>query len=503
MILAFHRRDEGSVMVMVAISIAVLAGLVGLALDVGQIYVTKQKAQSAADAAALAGVMDLYNGTSPGTPNFGHATITCPTGSSSLITPCYYAQKNGFGATAADSVVADFPACDLPSTYPCSGLPPNGVNLIRVTVQRTVNTTLLRVIGPTAATVHATAVAAILYPLMAVPIIITHPTMAGALSINGTGSAGFKTKICGGPTRSIQVNSTGPGAVSVSGGGLVDLSQSTCSPVGTGADFAVVGGPSSPTTLPSWLSPAGTTEHYVQPASVIRDPLASVPTPTAPAPAPSKTPLANGTSGCPASPAKSCNLYYPGSYSNGINVQNETAVFSPGLYYMQAGNGFAAGANSAMYMCTTCPLVTTINATQPGMVVFNQGGGTFNVSGNGSINLVGSDAASVYKQILFFEDRFAPAQIGSHGHTIGGGGNVSLIGTLYLTNCASYDPSCSGNIMTPSLYQQLTLSGNPGNTTNIQGQIITSSLIIKGSGTVQMYLSSQPTLNVRQVALVQ
>jgi Flp pilus assembly protein TadG len=501
MIRTLHTNDEGAVIVIVAVSIAVLIAFVGLALDIGQIYVTKQKAQSAADAAALAGVMDLYNDTSARTTNFGRNTITCPVGSSSPITPCYYANVNGFGATSADSVVADFPACGS-STVSCSTLPPNGVNLIRVSVQRTVNTTLLGAIGLRASTVQATAIAAILYPLSAVPIIITHPTLSGALSINGTGSVGFKTKICGGPTRSIQVNSTDSGAVSISGGGLVDLSQSTCSPVGTGADFAVVGGPSSPTAVPSWLSPVGTTEHYVQPASVIRDPLASVPTPTAPAAAPSKTPLANGMSGCPASPPKPCNLYYPGSYSSGINVQNETAVFAPGLYYMRSGSGFSGGANSAMYMCTTCALDTTINATQPGMVVFNSGGGTFNVGGNGSINLVGSDAASVYKQILFFEDRFAPAQIGSHGHTIGGGGNVNLIGTLYLTNCASYDPSCSGNTMTPSLYQQLTLSGNPSNTTSIQGQIITSSLVIKGSGTVQMYLGTLPTLNVRQVALV-
>jgi Flp pilus assembly protein TadG len=501
MMCALHKNEEGAVILVVAVSIAVLIAFVGLAVDIGQVYVTKQKVQSAADAAALAGVMDLYNGTSAGTTNFGQSTITCPTSSSSQITPCYYARLNGFGTTSADSVVADFPACGS-STISCTKLPPNGVNLIRVTVQRTVNTTFLQVVGPTASTVTATAMAAILYPLSAVPIIITHPTLPGALSINGTGSVGFKTKVCGGPTRSIQVNSTDPGAVSISGGGLVDLSQSTCSPGGTGADFAVVGGPSSPTTLPSWLSPVGTTEHYVQPASIIRDPLASVPAPTAPPPATAKTPLANGVSGCPANPPKACNLYYPGSYPNGINVQNETAVFSPGLYYMQSGKGFSAGANSAMYMCTTCTLDTTINSTQSGMVVFNQGGGTFNVGGNGSISLVGSDAGSVYKQILFFEDRFAPADIGSHGHSIGGGGNVSLIGTLYLTNCASYDPSCSGNIMTNSLYQQLTLSGNPGSTTNIQGQIITSSLVIKGSGTVQMYLSSLPTLNVRQVALV-
>src|SRR5207302_4984445 len=110
---------------------------------------------------------------------------------------------------------------------------------------------------------------------------------------------------------------------------------------GTGGDFGNFGGPSSPNfnfltgTLPG---------KYIQPASPILDPYRNVPVPTKPASEhPEPTALANGVSGCPASPGKPCNLYSPGLYTGGINVKLETAVFKPGVYYI-AGGGFSNAA---------------------------------------------------------------------------------------------------------------------------------------------------------------
>ena len=57
-----HAGERGaSFLLVMALGMALL-GIVGLALDGGNLYVTKQRAQAAADAAAQAGVMDLYRG---------------------------------------------------------------------------------------------------------------------------------------------------------------------------------------------------------------------------------------------------------------------------------------------------------------------------------------------------------------------------------------------------------------------------------------------------------
>jgi Flp pilus assembly protein TadG len=57
-------RERGVVSIVVALSLAVLIGFVGLALDLGKLYVTKSELQNSADACALAAARDL-TGASP------------------------------------------------------------------------------------------------------------------------------------------------------------------------------------------------------------------------------------------------------------------------------------------------------------------------------------------------------------------------------------------------------------------------------------------------------
>jgi Flp pilus assembly protein TadG len=56
-------RERGAVSIVVALSLAVLIGFVGLALDLGKLYVTKSELQNSADACALAAARDLTSGT--------------------------------------------------------------------------------------------------------------------------------------------------------------------------------------------------------------------------------------------------------------------------------------------------------------------------------------------------------------------------------------------------------------------------------------------------------
>lgn len=57
-----RKNEQGSVMVIVAISLAALLGFTGLAVDFGGMAMTKQELQNAADAAALAAGVDRING---------------------------------------------------------------------------------------------------------------------------------------------------------------------------------------------------------------------------------------------------------------------------------------------------------------------------------------------------------------------------------------------------------------------------------------------------------
>ena len=57
------RRQRGAVAVIVAIVLAVLIGFVGLALDLGKLYVTRSELQNSADACALAAARDLTGAT--------------------------------------------------------------------------------------------------------------------------------------------------------------------------------------------------------------------------------------------------------------------------------------------------------------------------------------------------------------------------------------------------------------------------------------------------------
>lgn len=60
-----RRRERGFVLIVMAVSAVVIFGCLGLAIDIGRMYVAKNEAQAYADAAALSGALAL-NGTTAG-----------------------------------------------------------------------------------------------------------------------------------------------------------------------------------------------------------------------------------------------------------------------------------------------------------------------------------------------------------------------------------------------------------------------------------------------------
>jgi Flp pilus assembly protein TadG len=465
--------ENGQAILLVILGLSLfLIGALGLAIDGSQMYAQLQMTQTAADAAAEAGIMSLFAGTNAtsafpfgtGTPP---ASFTCMAGDGR--TPCVYARRNGFGASADDTVTIDFP-----TTVAGVPLSTDPVPAIRVTILRSLKTGLIRFIGPSTTSVRAIGVAAVVQQSAQVPLLVTHPSLPSAL-LNGAALL----KVCGGPSVSIQVNSDSPVAVSLSKD--VDLSHAgpndpgNCT-TGTGGDFAVTGGPTSP---PAGLN-LGTTGHYNQPSTPQQDPYQDIPAPAIP-PLGTKSVISGG--GCPSAP---CTLYSPGRYSGGIRVKNDTALFMPGLYYIDGG-GFINDANGKMLMAVGFPADPK---TGSGMVVYNTGVGIFDLGANSTATLVGSDNTSFYRGILFFQDRDAIAQT----HNLGGGGAITLTGTLYMTNWLTVMQSQA------SQYQTLRLGGNAG--IQINGSIVVGVLNMAGTSYVTFNLAAGPILLTRRAALV-
>lgn len=539
------KEEAGQAVLLVVASMSVfLFGALGLAIDGSQLYAQRQMAQAAADAAAQAGIVTIFNGSSA----IGSSAYYC--NSANTTSPCTYATKNNFtaGAAACTSGSDATPGKDCIKVDPnpgvtITGLDPGTPNELQVTITRSVGMLVMKMVGISSINVTARATAAIVDVVSPVPIIATQPWQPGSFDMGGNSSI----TITGGPQRSIEVNSSSSTSITTNGGVNVDLSRA--GPNGTGGDFGDFGGPASKASI---LSPKGATEHFIQPADPIDDPLASVAAPSAPANAQTPQPLANGAYGCPTSPKKGCQLYFPGVYSDvnigDISVQNQTAVFAPGIYYMTAtkngatGAGFTNHANGEIYTATgltdssTTVAVTLDSKTgniDAGGVTFccgtaqgwngSQAGGgvmfyftgpaatglgctpavtpaakvgAINLGANSNVTLIGSSTSSAYKGILFFVDRSAASQ----SDNLGGNGTLTLFGTIYMTDSITQmgltsSATCSQN-------QTLSLGGTSGSTTTITGEIIASKLSMSGNSGITMNLSNVALTTVRQIALV-
>ena len=505
------RRGQVTMLALLAMGIFLLAG-VGLAVESSFLFLHRQMAQTAADAAAEAAIMSVFNETNTGaySNSFGGSSFTCTT-SSDVRTPCVYARYHGFGTAASDTVTVDFPTVIPGVSLSADDFPA----AVGVTVSRQAELGFMQFVGISLGRVSARAVGVITDVFSPVPIIVMHPTLPGSFAINGNPTI----TICGGPTKSIQVNSSSATSIQISGGAnVVDLSRAgpegwvppvSCN--GSGSDFGDFGGPA---TYPGSLL-SGTEGEYVQPASPIEDPLAApvvsdilVP-PSVPVPA--TVPVDGQTGGCPLPASDQCVQYFPGTYNGGISIKNEMALFTPGIYYMNGG-GFEILSNGQAHMAPCTPIDPD---TGCGMVVYNaptSATDIFKISSNAGKTkgvtynytypdgltcsgncLLGSTEAGPYKGVLFFGRRTPTSYYMEHD--LHGGGGLTLRGTLYLTNTKAVMDA------TPALYQRLILQGNPGSTTRVVGMILVDVLQLGGNAQINMTLNPNSSLNIRQISL--
>ncbi len=198
----FHRAQRGQVIVLVALSVTVLLGFLGLATDVGLLWATKRKAQTAADAAAVAGV---------------NATLTTQSGSYAAAATDV-ASINGF--TNGQNSIVVTPSEPTPAGFPAG-------NYVQVDISAPVQTYFLGVLGYRTVNIKVSALAG--NTSSPNTIVGLNPSAPQGVTVDGP----QVSVSCG-----IMSNSTGSGSLTVKNGGSI-----------TATTIGVVGGTSG--TVPS------------------------------------------------------------------------------------------------------------------------------------------------------------------------------------------------------------------------------------------------------------
>jgi hypothetical protein len=345
---AFSQRGQAFLVIVIFVAFLLLA-VMGLATDYSQIWAHRQMAQGAADAACEAAVADLFlKGTDPSaSTDFSSldftwigSTFDCSAKPNSV--PCQYAALNGYsGSNVSVSFPGSLPGVPaIPAAFGAIANP-----YVQVSITEPVPMTFTR-LASNSGTVNISARAGcgLIAVSTPVPLVVLHSKASQSLYVGGSGSI----KIIGGPSRSIQVNSNSATAVNVAS---VDLSLA--GPSGTGADFAVFGGPA---TKPSGVN-VGSTGNYLPGANPFGDPFAAVAAPSAPAAVGAATPVPFGMNGCP--DPSGCVEFARGNYTSCTATGNvapgsnacltlpysggSSPKFSSGGTDWQASHAYAAG----------------------------------------------------------------------------------------------------------------------------------------------------------------
>jgi hypothetical protein len=362
------QRGQTMVFFVLGLSLVFLAVL-GFAVDFGNMWFHRQRAQTAADAACTAAAMDmLYNVSATPTTPVGGFTVGTAFDCKGAPTsgPCQYASLNGYNGTGltanieSNNVAFTFSSSFNginPITYPLSPgtvYAPSSNGFVQTTVTDRIRTSFFGLVSPKRTIdVPAKAVCGVLLTTSPIPILVLDPTRKDTFQFDG----GSNTSVFGGPPDSIQINSNNVESVNKNGtSGLIDLHQG--GPGDTGSNMHVAINQDVKSTITSGQNCSGvdlcygTTGNYGTHLP-IPDPLAYIVAPdqpnwtgSAPASNGNKVTVATGVHGCPAPTGKTCTEFYPGFYNGGISVQNDYAIFVPGIYYINGGMSF--GSNSCV-----------------------------------------------------------------------------------------------------------------------------------------------------------
>jgi hypothetical protein len=374
-----HRDEQGQVAIIVALTLALMLAFGALVVDVGLNWAARGEAQSAADAAALAGAALL-----PDDPPGAADTVkdyldnNVPGLSSSPADPQW--ADNGKDADGEITCYAP-PAQPAPGAGCKAGAIATAIQVI--TPPLTPTYAFASILGRSSNSVKALA-AAVATPPEVPPC---------ALCVLGPGN----------PALTMSATNSN---VTVTGGGVVVNADSN---IGNGhltADFINVVGQAQPIT-PGSYTPAPT-----EGAAPVADPYSALPTPAQVIPPHLDPGVGGGT------------VYNPGVYDTISVLGPGTVIFEPGVYVIKGGLHIGGGkvlAHGVVLYFTCASYPTPCNGQ----------GADLQVTGNGSLDLSAAtttgEVPAVYQHLAVFFDR-----ANSAGIDLGGGRDASRItGTIY------------------------------------------------------------------------
>jgi hypothetical protein len=403
--------QRGQTALFATLTMVPVLGMIGLVVDAGYAQMQREAAQTAAQSAAIAGIM-----AAKGASNFTCGSgVTCQSATAcpaSLTTPtnpiqaaCLYAAQNGFtnGAKGGNQTVTIAANTTAP---PISGTSPS--YWISATVSQKLPLTFLAVLGQQFGNVSANSTAAV----------FGGGGGDGCLYVMGTSgtdismSAGGITSNCG-----VYVNSNSSAAVDSAGGAI--------STTGT-AKTDIVGG---------WTHAGGTISPApVLGASVESDPFASMTAPTA------------GSCASPVSIASGSQTIDPGTYCSTISISGGTLTLNPGLYYLEGGISMSGG---------------TIQSSGSGVTFYVESGSFDMAAGNITLN---APTSGTWQGILIFQSRTNSSGVSFSG------GTQTYSGAVYAPDSAF---SFSGGTYTNVTFVIKTISIS-GGTLSVNGAAQTS-----------------------------
>jgi Flp pilus assembly protein TadG len=365
----FLKDESGSAAVMVAVSLIVIFGMMGLAIDVGQLRLTKQRLQMTADAAALAGALELTycNGTancSALTAAAQNALTENSFTGSALLLNC------AASSTTVLTVTVNNGPCALGAADPHNG----NAKYVEVVVSQPQPTYFAGMLGINSVLIKTRAEAGrtggsnCMFAL--------DPSSSGAFTVDLL--AAVYSPNCG-----IVVESSSSSALSC---GL--LASITASQIG------VVGGSS---TFLCGINPTPKT-HIAMPNPA--DPLAYLPKPTVPSCGTSHSVSATHYGSDAQLTISGTTTLYPDlAYCGGIVIAlGANVTFMPGTYALTSTKSTDGGLAINLGTSVTGTGVTFYNDGPFGAIAF-----PFTSFLSGGVNLI-APTSGTYSGILFFQD---------------------------------------------------------------------------------------------------
>src|SRR5208282_4969055 len=437
----YHRQSPGQILMLATISMVILLGFTALAVDMGYLYSTRRRMQTAADGAAIAGATALRDGESYTSAADDVASF------------------NGF-TNSQNNVTVTVSEPTLPSPYP------SDVTYVEVDISQTVPTYFLRVLGYKSMKVGARAVSgAVAGPAC---IYALDPSDSSTFSLTGNANINSQCGLIDDSTSSSGLSLTGNITLKATSIGVVGSSFSksgnvTISPQPV-ENLAALPDPLSGQAKSAAPSAGTCTQQTGKSGS--ENWSGNIGTLTVPAGVYNGGISINGITlngntatsfnagtytfcGAVDIIGNSTVTLRPGTYFGGINITgNANVTFSPGTYIL-AGGGLTVTGNS------------TLNGTGVTFYDTRATGYAYapiDLTGNETANL-SAPTSGTFEGFLFFQDPSLP--VGSAGITVVGNSSSSFDGVIYSpTTAITYEGNSSGSGYTILIGYTISTTGN-------------------------------------------